>query len=330
MTRPAPGDRLRRLAPLLLWLAVVGGFSAVSERYFTLANALNILVQAAPLALMAIGASMVLLVGGIDLSAGALLYLAGVIVVKALPADAPAVAALAAVLATGLAVGALNALLVVRLRMVPFVATLATMFALRGTALRISGSEGLPVPAAVSDLARATIGPLPLPLALAFLAILLAAAVLRTTPFGRQALAVGADREAARAAGIAVVPIAWLLHLGGSATAALGGFVALTQVGYVTAAFGDGMEFLAVAAAVLGGASLAGGRGVVFGPVGAALWIQAVQSGLVMAGADPYAHPLAAAGCLFVAVAADALRRQAGRGRHRSFRSMESKQGRME
>jgi ribose transport system permease protein len=302
--------RLLNLAPLLFLAAVVCLFAVLSNRFFSTQNAINVLLQSAASSVMAVGMTFALLIGGIDLSIGAAMYVISVVIGMYLP-SAPAWLCLLAALAMGGCFGALNGVLIVKLRVAAFMTTIAMMFVDRGLGLYLSNTEGVPAADQMSDLARASILHVPTALVIAAAAIGIAALLLRATPFGRHVYAVGADREGARKAGVNVERVEFSLYVLCGAFAALGGFVMYFQVGFVSSSFGDGNEFLAVAAAVLGGTSLFGGRGGAFGPVLGAVLIQTVQNGLVMTSTDPYMYSLVTAGCIFLAVLIDTMRARA-------------------
>jgi ribose transport system permease protein len=301
---------LLNLTPLLFFAAAVGVFTRFSDRFLSAQNALNILLQSSALAVMAVGASFVLLIGGIDLSIGAAIYVVSVVSGMYLAA-APAWVALSSAVVLGGAFGALNGLFVVKLRAAAFMTTIAMMFIDRGLGLFLSNTRGVPASAQISELARAKIVGAPLAVIIAAAAIGGAALLLRATPFGRHVYAIGADREGARRAGINVDRTVFTLYVLCGAFAALGGFILMFQVGFVSSSFGDGDEFLALAAAVLGGVSLFGGRGRIWGAGLGAVLIQTVQNGLEMTGADPYVYSLVIAGYIFLAVLIDIWRARA-------------------
>jgi ribose transport system permease protein len=138
---------------------------------------------------------------------------------------------------------------------------------------------------------------------------LVAHLVLARTPFGRQVYAVGQDVEAARKAGINVTGILFAVYVICGFCAAASGLLSLTQTGAVSPSFGQQKEFNAIAAAVLGGVSLFGGRGSIFpGAVMGAVLIQTVESGLVIINANPYVYPLVTSAIIFLAVLLDSLR----------------------
>jgi len=294
-------------APLLLFVVVVLLFGAMSGRFLSVANFVNILVQAAHVGVIAIGMTFVMLVGGIDLSVGANMYLCAVVLglfLKGLPLwlSFP----LAALI--GLAFGAVNAVFVTRLRIAAFIVTLATLFIGRGIALYFSGNKMVGFSPAVLALGRASY--LGVPSAIwAFAAVFAIAWItLRETTFGRQVYAVGADPDAAAKAGIPVRRILFAVYCICGLCAGLGGLISLSQVAAASSTFGYQKEFPVIAAAVLGGTSLFGGRGGVAGTVFGAVLIQTVESGLVMTDADPYLYPLVISVIIFIAVFIDSAR----------------------
>jgi len=294
-------------APLILFAVVVIVFGLLSSRFLTSANFVNILIQSAHVAIIAIGMTFVLLIGGIDLSVGANMYVAVAILglyLKALPA----VLSFPITALIGAAFGALNALVITRLRVAAFITTLATMFIGRGLGLFMSGTKMVFFNDQILTLGRTSF--LGIPNAIWAFALVFAVAfvVLRETAFGRQIYAVGADPDAAAKAGINVRRIVFSVYCICGLCAALGGIVSASQVAVASSTFGYQKEFAVIAAAVLGGTSLFGGRGGVLGTVFGAVLIQTVESGLVMTNADPYIYPLVTSSIIFVAVLVDSLR----------------------
>jgi len=212
-------------------------------------------------------------------------------------------------LGIGLGAGALNALLVVQLRILPFVVTLATLFLGRGLALWITQTRAMNLPAGFLRLGTGRVLGVPAPVLVLGAALLLAQLVLRATPFGRELYAIGRDAAAARKTGLRVASRLRAVYLICGGCAALGGILALAQLGAVSPTFGRDKEFAALAAAVLGGTSLFGGRGQVLpGTLLGALLIQTVENGLVVLNADPYLYPLITSAVIFVAVLGDSVR----------------------
>jgi ribose transport system permease protein len=305
------GNRLVLLllqnAPYILFIVLLILFGLVCDRFLAFANFRNIVIQATPIAILAIGMTFVLLTGQIDLSVGASMYLTASVLAIYLP-GIPWPLGLLAVMAMAGVIGAVNGSVVTRLGVASFIVTLATLFILRGIAMWLSNTRTLMFPDQITDLNRASVLGIPSAI-VAFVAVFAAAwLILHQTAFGRQVYAVGGDTEAARKAGLPVRRIVLFCFIIAGLCAGIGGFVSITQIGAVGPKYGDQIEFSAIAAAVLGGVSLFGGRGSVIGTVFGAILIKTVQNGLNIINADPYIYPLVTAAIIFIAVAIDGLR----------------------
>jgi ribose transport system permease protein len=299
--------RLLQAVPALLFVLLLAVFSTLSGRFLSGANFVNIVIQAAHTGIIAIGMTFVLLVGGIDLSVGANMYVSAA-VLGLFMASLPLVVSFPVVLLLGLLFGVVNALFVTRLRVPAFITTLSTLFVGRGLALYLTGNKLIPLGDSVLVLGRSAYFGVPSAI-WAFAAVFVCAFVtLRETPFGRQIYAVGADAEAAAKAGIDVRRILFSVYCICGVCAAIGGLVSASQVAVASSTFGYQEEFPVIAAAVLGGTSLFGGRGGVVGTVFGAVLIQTVENGLVMTNANPYAYPLVISAIIFVAVLVDSSR----------------------
>jgi ribose transport system permease protein len=307
--RRRPGAWLLEQASLLLFAAAFLTFGALSPRFFAVDNLVNILIHSSSLGIAACGMTFVLLVAGIDLSVGSIMFLATVVAGKLVLGGAPVAVAVLAVLVTGLAYGALNALVVVRFGVMAFVVTLATLYAGRGLGLMITETRAMNLPDAFQSLGAARVLGVPFPV-LVFAAVATTAhLVLGRTPYGRQIYALGADADAARRAGLPVRRLLVSVYVVSALCAALAGFVSVSLVGAVSPSFGQQRELAVIAAAVLGGTSLFGGRGQIFpGTVVGALLMQTVETGLVILNVDPYLYPFVTAAVIFVAVAVDSAR----------------------
>lgn len=298
-----------RQASLILFALVVAVFATLAPRFLTADNAVNVLVQAAPTGIVAVGMTFVLLTAGVDLSVGAIMFLAAAIAGKMLAAGQPLPVALGTMLATGAAFGAVNAVFVTRLRIVPFIVTLALLFVGRGLALTITQTRAMNLPDEFLQLGATRIAGVPLPLVVFGAVLLVAHVVLTRTPFGRQIYALGHHLDNARKAGIRTGRILAAVYMVSGLCAALGGILSLAQLGAVSPKFGEAYEFKAIAAAVLGGTSLFGGRGAVLpGTLLGAVLIQSIETGLVILNADPYLYPVITAAVIFIAVLVDSLR----------------------
>ncbi|MGB3852709.1 MAG: ABC transporter permease [Tunicatimonas sp.] len=299
-------DLLGGQVTLGLLVLVILIFSLLSPSFFTLQNFTNILVQASALTIIATGMTLVLLTAGIDLSVGSVMFVTGVISGKLAVAGWPIGLVIPFTWIIGLLFGMLNGLFIIRLKIVPFIVTLATFYAGRGLGLLISETRAVNLPDTFLQIGSAKVAGVPLPVIIMIVVVAAAHTLLSNTAFGRQVYAVGNHPEKAIKAGINVNTILLSVYVICGFCAALGGVVATAQLGAVSPTFGLQSEFVAIAAAVLGGTSLFGGKGNVFpGTVIGALLIQSIQSGLVIINANPYLYPLITGAIIFLVVLAD-------------------------
>jgi ribose transport system permease protein len=294
---------------IVLFLLIFATFSLLSPQFFTLKNLFNILVQSSSLAIIAVGMTFVLLTAGIDLSVGSIMFLAGVISGKMVVSGTPVWVACCLVIGIGLAYGFLNAVIISRFKIIPFIVTLSTFYVGRGFGLFISETRAINLPETFLTIGSAKILGIPSPILILAIVIFTAHIFLTKTPFGRQIFAVGNSPEKAKKAGLPVDKILLVVYLICGFCAALGGLVSLAQLGAVSPTFGLQSEFTAIAAAVLGGTSLFGGKGNVFpGTLIGAITIQSIQSGLVIVNANPYIYPLITGAVIFLIVLIDSIR----------------------
>jgi ribose transport system permease protein len=296
-----------RYVPLILFAILILSFSMISPRFLAWKNMINIIIQSSHIGILGIGMTFVLLTAGIDLSVGAVMYLSCATLAVYL-VGLPVGLAMLIVCVIGITFGALNGFLITRLHVAAFIATLATLFIGRGLALFVTGTQLLTLPQPILELGRSnslgvswTIWAFGIVLAVSWF-------VLSHTSFGRQVYAVGADPEAAAKAGINVRRIIFSVYVICGFLAAIAAIVSGSQVGSISPNFAIQKEFAAIAAAVLGGTSLFGGRGGVLGTVFGAILIQTVENGLVIVNADPYIYPMVIASIIFLAVMVDSLR----------------------
>lgn len=300
-----------RSVPVLLLVVVISVFSSMSPRFLDAQNLTNIVVQSSSLAIVAAGMTFVLLTAGIDLSVGSIMFLSAAVAGKMVLGDWPLGAALVAVLAIGILFGLVNAAFIAGLRVLAFVVTLSTLYAGRGLALYITETRAMNLPEELLAMGTGRWLGAPAPIWILALVLAISHLVLTRTPFGRQLYAIGNNPEAARKAGLPVQSLTASVYAISGLCAALGGLVSVAQLGAVSPTFGNQREFAAIAAAVLGGTSLFGGRGSVFpGTIIGALLIQTVESGLVIVNADPYLYPLVMAAIIFAAVLLDGVRQR--------------------
>lgn len=298
-------------APIVLFLLVFAVFGSLSGKFLDPQNLLNILLQSSATSIVAIGMTFVLLTAGVDLSVGSVMFVAVAVAGKLIFNGQPMWVGFAAAIGVGMIAGAVNAFFITRLRIVAFIVTLAMLFVARGFGLWLTKTRAMNMPDDVTQLGSSKLLGIPGPVFVFALICLVAHVVLTRTQFGRQIYAVGQDPDAARKAGINVTGILFATYVICGFCAAASGLVSLTQTGAVSPSFGDKKEFIAIAATVLGGTSLFGGRGSVFpGAVLGAVLIQTVENGLVIINANPYVYPLVTSGIIFLAVLIDCLRGQ--------------------
>jgi ribose transport system permease protein len=300
-----------RNTPIFLFALIFILFGLLSHRFLQWESLQNVVKQASYIGIMSVGMTLVLLTAGIDLSVGSTMYVSAIVAGLLINRYGfSLMPALTACLAIGGFVGAVNAFFITRLKIMPFIVTLATMVSGRGVGLLLTRSRAVAFPDAVVRMGSVELGGiLPLPILFFAMVVLAAHLFLNHLPLGRQFYAVGFDQETARKAGIPTTRVLASAYIFCGLTAALGGFISVAQLGIVNAGFGKGDEFDAIAAAVLGGTSLFGGIGSVFpGTVIGAVLIQMVWSGLVFAQVDLYLQPLIFAAILFLAVLLDSVR----------------------
>lgn len=304
-------QRLIELAPLLLFVVMLAFFGAQSPKFLEPRNLANIVAQASSTGILAVGMTFVLLTAGVDLSVGAIMFVAAAVAGKMATAGQPMPFVLVVMLCLSLAFGGVNAFFTAQVRVAPFIVTLGTLFIGRGLGLRITETRALNLPDSFLMLGSARFLGVPLP-AWLFVCVLVAAhLVLTRTPIGRQIFALGHDSEKAKKAGIPTTRILVVVYLISGLCAGLAAMVTLGQLGAVSPKFGEQKEFAAIAAAVLGGTSLFGGRGSVLpGTLLGTLLIQTIENGLVVMNANPYIYPMATATIIFAAVLLESLRRR--------------------
>ena len=236
-----------------------------ATRYYafpTPENLINVLRQNSMMGLVALGMTIVIITGGIDLSVGALLAIAGVVAAK-LAGSGSAVAILGG-LAAATVLGLVNGVVIAKARIQPFIVTLATMIAVRGAALAATAEQSVSVGTVAPGLVwlgRGSIGPLPVPVAIFLLAYLVGWTVLRYTRFGRYVYAVGDNEEAARLMGLQADRVLVATYALSGLLSGLAGVILAARLGAGQPVAGTGWELDAIAAVVVGGTLLTGGQG---------------------------------------------------------------------
>ena len=297
---------LVRYSTFLILLFLVIFFSLVSSRFLTASNILNILDQSALLGVVAIGVTYTIISGGIDLSVGSLVAFVGAVsagVIVRSGVSVPAGILLGLLVGTGM--GFMNGLFVVYGRLQPFVATLAMMAIARGSTLLYT--QGRPI----SGLGDAytffgsSIGPIPVSIIVLTVVVALSSVLLRRTPFGAYLYAVGGSEETTRLAGVSVNGVKLGTYAFSGLMAAIGGILLTARLWSAQPQAATGLELQAIAATVLGGASLMGGVGTTIGTVAGALIMGVLANGLNLAGVSSYFQQVITGSIFILAVLLD-------------------------
>ncbi len=300
--------RLLRIegAPISLALALaVIVFSSLNSAFLSLDNLAIIAVQSIFVMIIAIGMSFVLTSGAIDLSVGAVLGLSGGVTMFLLTMSIPTALAIIGGLMVGTAFGLLNGFLITRLGLSDFIVTLSTM-GIAGGLLKILAYIR-PLRGAETDsftwLSYGEIASIPFPIVFGFLLVITCTLLLNATVFGREVQASGMSSAGATFAGIDVKNVRLIVFALSGFLAAVSGILLAARLASVQPALGTGYELQAIAAAVLGGTSLAGGRGTIIGTAMAALLLATLNTGLQIAGVDPTWYPVFVGASILGAVA---------------------------
>ena len=299
----------------LIWLMVavaVVAMSLISPHFLTVENLFtNVLRQSAVIGIVSVGMTLVIATRGFDLSVGSNIALSSSIMALLLTeSGATVLEGVLVALAIGAAIGLTNGVLVAKVRVPPFIATLGMLSIARGLALVFAGTTPVDLlPQSLLDLGRGKVGFLPIPVLLLAGTWLVAAYLLKHTRFGRYALAIGSNEEGARLSGIKVdsYKIAHYLVLGVLAAAA--GVVLTGRLGAAQATMAVGLEFQAIAAVVVGGTSLFGGEAKIGGSVGGAILVGVLRNGLLLRSVDTNWINIIIGVAMVASVAFDGLRR---------------------
>jgi ribose transport system permease protein len=316
-TRPAFFNVwLTRLGPFIGLILVIAVFAILTEspaRYLSPFNLRIVLAQTVIVAVGAIGMTLIIISGGIDLSVGSSIALTSVVTALLLRAGYPPVMAIAAGIIVGGVVGLVNGLTITGLRVVPFIATLGMLGVARGVAKWLAGQQTVNVPATwVNELAVTFPTPAWLLLApgvwIALALAVLTAVVLRNTVFGRRVFALGSNEAAARACGIPVERLKlWIYSLAGLYFG-LAGVTQMSRLRQGDPTVAVGAELDIIAAVVIGGGSLAGGEGSILGSMIGALIMAFLRNGCQQMGWPNYIQEIIIGAIIIIAVAIDRFR----------------------
>jgi len=313
-------SRLAKLAEqgstVFILLAILVLMEFLTSGFITANNLSLIVLQAATRAILAIGVMMVIISGGIDISVGTVMSLCMVVMgVAVIDGGVPLYLGFAVAIGTGLLIGAVNGFLISYARLPPFIVTLGMLGIAQGLALTISNGRSLyGFPESFEFFGGGTVLSVPVPVLILIGFALLMTFVFYQTRLGRYAFTMGGNEEATRRAGVNVrlYKLGFYSIVGG--TAGLASIVLAARINSAHPGIGFGYELDAIAAVVIGGGSLMGGRGTVFGAVMGALIMSAIRFGLNVMGMSPFIQQIVVGVILIAAVYLDTLR--AARLRH--------------
>jgi ribose transport system permease protein len=302
-------DLFQKFAALASLLGLTAVFSAVSPAFLSLGNGMTVALQVTSIAYLGIGATCVIITGGIDLSVGAVLALSGVVAALLVKAGMPVWAGMSAGLLVGALCGAINGLCVTWLKLPPFIATLGMMLVARGVALQITDAKAIGgLGEGFAELGNGSLWRIvkvgddgfpdvlfpgiPYPVLLMIVLAIAVAVLLNRTRLGRHLYAVGSNAEAARLSGVDVRGVTLFAYVLSGVLAGLTGCVLMSRL--VTAQPSEGLmyELDAIAAAVIGGTSLSGGAGSISGTLIGAFVIGILRNGLNMGGVSAFVQQI--------------------------------------
>jgi ribose transport system permease protein len=299
---------LQKLGPLFGLLIITVVLSIVSSDFLTLNNIFNVLRQVSINALIAFGMTFVILTGGIDLSVGSILALSAAITGGMMTGGMNPILAMAVGLGSGAVMGAINGLFITFGRVAPFIATLATMTIFRGATLVYT--DGRPVTGLSNStffemMGRGYMGWVPVPVVWMLICYVILYFVLKKTTFGRRVYAIGGNEEASILSGIRVNGVKiWIYSITG-VLAALAGIILASRLNSAEPTAGASYELDAIASVVLGGTSLSGGRGWIFGTLVGALIIGVLNNGLNLMNVSSFYQQVVKGGVILLAVLLD-------------------------
>ncbi len=299
---------LGKLGPLLGLFLIVIVITILNPSFMTTDNVLNILRQVSISALIAFGMTFVILTGGIDLSVGSTLALTGAVAATMLASGIDPVLTILAALLLGAVLGAVNGVIIAKGKVAPFIATLATMTIYRG--LTLVYTDGRPVSDLGNEITFQMLGKgyffgIPVPVCTMILAFIVLYVIMHKTTFGRRVYAVGGNEAASKLSGINVDRVKIAVYSLTGMLAALSALILTSRLNSAQPTAGTSYELDAIAAVVLGGTSLTGGKGWIFGTLVGALIIGVLNNGLNLIGVSSFFQQVVKGIVILIAVLID-------------------------
>ena len=291
----------------VLILIVICIFASIlSSSFLSVSNLFNVVKQITVAGIVGCGMTFVILTGGIDLSVGSIVGLAGAIAAGILVSTENVFLAILAALGIGIVCGAINGFFVAQCEIPPFIATLGMMTLLRGCVLVYT--KGAPIAIKVDAykfIGKGTILGVPVPILLLVILYLIAHYILNQTGFGRSIYALGGNKEAARLSGIRVKYSEWIVYIFNGLMSGIAAIVLTARLGSAQSTSGEGIEMDAMAAVILGGTSLSGGTGFVLPTVIGAMIMGIIDNILTLMNVNPHATNIVKGAVVLLAVMVD-------------------------
>lgn len=299
---------IQKLGPLIGLFIITTVLAIVSDNFMTVDNILNVMRQVSINALIAFGMTFVILTGGIDLSVGSILALASAITASLLASGMDPILAILIGLLAGALMGAINGFIITKGKVAPFIATLATMTVFRGLTLVYSDGRpitGLSTSTLFEMMGKGYVSWIPVPVIYMMASYFILYFILKKTTFGRRVYAIGGNEEASILSGIRVDRVKiWIYSITGLLSA-LAGIILASRLNSSQPTAGASYELDAIAAVVLGGTSLSGGRGWIFGTLIGALIIGVLNNGLNIMNVSSFYQQVVKGGVILLAVLLD-------------------------
>ncbi len=308
-------DKLKKLLSseisillVLMLLCIV--VSVITPSFASWKNILNVLQRTASTGIVAIGMTFVIATGGIDLSVGGQVTLMGILAAMAFAAGLPTAVVVAMIFALGVIFGAFNGLFVAKLKFPAFMVTLSLQLITYGFSLYLTSGRSILISRAGFDFwGLGRLAGIPVPIFIFVLVTLVGLVLLKKFTIGRKILAVGSNEKGAWYAGINVVKTTFAAYIIAGVTASITTVILSSKLMSATPTLGDSLELDAIAAVVIGGTSLSGGSGFIFGTVAGSLIIEVISNWMTLQNINPFLRDVVKGGIILLALLIDNVRR---------------------
>lgn len=296
----------RKYATFAILCLIVVAMFFLTDRFFTANNLSNVGRQVSMNAILSVGMTMVIISGGIDLSVGAIVAMSGVVCAEIISKTGQMVLAILAALLVGVLVGFINGILIAKTQIAPFIITLSSCSICTGIVQ--ASTMAMPIPLdneGFKVLGQGSLAIIPIPFLIMLLIFILAAFLMNRTKFGRYVYAIGGNEKASIVAGIQVIKIKTMVYVLCGFLAALAGVIYTSRLSSGTPSLGEGYEMDAITAAVIGGASLSGGSGGIWGTLIGAIIIGVIKNALNLLQVNSYYQDIVTGAVVLAAVLFD-------------------------